>query len=362
MKKKVLSLSFVASLCFISYKAITYSGAPPNSHTNAPGESNCTACHSGTLNSGTALNNLTLTTSTALSSLQPNTTYTFDLTFNQTGRVRYGFQLCVLPPSATATSASIGTLTSTSTQTTTSTTTNPARTYLMHNSTGTSAPSAAKTWQFSYTTPSVVTSAPVFYVALNASNNDFASSGDLIYAKTFTSTILPVKWGDVSIETEQQHLKIVWSTYTEINNERFEVEKSTDGYNWIVAGTVKGSGNSRVHKTYRFNEEASQQDIFYRIKQVDLNGNYSYSDIVGRSYETVETIEPLYNFTAKALLLPDFPFGDIRITDMKGHSAAMRTEPVNNLLQVDVHMLKPGVYVLSAELHGSTRYWKVMVY
>ncbi len=232
----------------------------------------------------------------------------------------------------------------------------------MHNSSGTAAPLASKTWQFSYTTPSVITSAPVFYATVNASNSDGGSGGDLIYTKTFTSTILPVKWGDVSIEKSNERISIVWSTHTEINNDRFEVEKSTDGYNWLLSGVVEGSGNSNVQKQYRFDDELSKQHVFYRIRQVDFNGNHSYSNVIGQAYEKIADVHVLYNFSTKSMVLPDFTFNNIQLTDMKGNSVTAYTQVVNGLLNVDVHMLKQGIYLLSAELHGETRYWKVMVY
>lgn len=362
MKKKLLTASFVLSLSFISYKAITYSGGPPNGYTNAPGESNCTNCHGGTLNSGTALNNITLTTSAALSNLQPNTTYTFSLSFNQPGRVRYGFQLCVLPSAATSASASIGTLTSTNSQTYTSSSPNPARTYLMHSATGTAAPSEFKTWQFSYTTPAVINSTPVFYVTINASNNDGGSGGDLIYTKTFSSTVLPVKWGNIALEENNEGVNITWSTLTEINNDRFEIEKSKDGYNWMISGTVDGSGNSGTEKKYSFNDAISNHHTFYRIRQVDFSGNHSYSNVISQGYKEVTDIDVLYNFSTKSLLLPDFDFSNIRLTDMKANAVTVRSSVLNGLINIDAHMFKQGIYLLSAELHGQTRYWKVMVY
>lgn len=98
---------------------------------------------------------------------------------------------------------------------------------------------------------------------------------------------LPVTWLKIAakrvLETEAA---ITWSTGSEINNSHFEIESSSDFKNWKTIGKVTGNGNSNMVRDYQFiDKEAIHPIIHYRIKQVDFDGNYEYSNIVNISSE-----------------------------------------------------------------------------
>jgi hypothetical protein len=362
MNTKFIKTVIAGGLLIWSISALTYTNAPPDSYTGAPGESNCTSCHGGSaLNSGGALNNILLTTSTPLSSLQPNTTYTFNLSFSETGRTKYGFQMCVLPSGANGSSSSIGTLIASSSETQISSSTNPNRTYLMHDVSGTSAPGATKIWQFQYTTPNTVNVSPIFYVAINSSNGNNSSSGDLIYTKTFSSTVLPVKWGDVKVLASERGAFIKWSTLTEINNHYFEVQRSINGYDWETLGEVKGSGNQSVIKTYQFADNTSLTHAYYRVMQVDYDGKFDYSKVVRIDKTIQETVIPLYDNASKSIVLPNLDYSALALTDLKGNPLKVNIKVINGVLQIDAHHLPAGIYVLSASHQTNNASWKVWV-
>ena len=78
---------------------------------------------------------------------------------------------------------------------------------------------------------------------------------------------------------EQEHVKLIWSTTSEINNDYFIVEKSLDGENWEEIGRVQGAGNSSIKNTYSEIDEAPKKGVinYYRLKQVDLDKTFLYS-------------------------------------------------------------------------------------
>jgi len=362
MNTKLLTLLIAGGLTAWSLSGISFTGGPPNGYTNAPGESNCISCHGGTaLNGGGAFNNITLTSSTALTSLQPNTTYTFNLGFSQSGRSKYGFQLCVLPSGANSSSASIGTLIASSSETQLSSTTSPNRTYLMHDASGTSASGGTKVWQFQYTTPNTISTSPVFYVTINASNGDNSSGGDFIYARTFSATVLPVKWGDVFAKRNQNDaVEIHWATLTEINNNFFEVEKSNNGFDWVEAGKVKGGGNQSIKNSYNFLVDGPAFS-YYRIKQVDYDGKFDYSKVVSIELEKEATFTPIYDAQQKRIVLPNLNFNEVILTNLNGEQIKTNTQVVNGLLSIDVHYLSAGVYVLSTSNNTQQNSWKIWI-
>ena len=73
-----------------------------------------------------------------------------------------------------------------------------------------------------------------------------------------------------------------WKTGSELNNDYFSTERSTDAENWETIGTVKGAGNSSTTKSYEFVDESITQvqnlglQIYYRLKQVDYDGKFEY--------------------------------------------------------------------------------------
>ncbi len=72
-----------------------------------------------------------------------------------------------------------------------------------------------------------------------------------------------------------------WSTAYEEGNSMFIVEKSSDGMKFEDIGNVTGSGNSDDLKNYHYLDVHTQSDrAYYRLKQIDFDGAYSYTDIV----------------------------------------------------------------------------------
>lgn len=280
--KKNVRVFFVLALLLITWQlAYTYSNsAPPSGYTNAPGEPNCTSCHSSTLlTSGALWSTITLTTSVSLSSLQPNTTYPISLTFSDPTNTKYGFELVALPTSATAATPSIGNLVATNTQTVV--TASSGRQYMSHSALGTAAPANTKTWTFNYTTPSSFSGGINFYVVVNSANDDGTSSGDQIYAKIFSSTVLPVKWLSYAVTQESSGNTITWATTSETNNSHFEVERSNDAQAWDWIATVASKGNGNLVQKYAYtDEDLPAGECFYRIKQVDFDGKYDYSKVL----------------------------------------------------------------------------------
>jgi len=70
-----------------------------------------------------------------------------------------------------------------------------------------------------------------------------------------------------------------WETASEINNDYFIIERSTDGTNFNSIGTVKGAGNSTTVRNYQFIDEYPLKgDSYYRLRQKDFNGSFTFSE------------------------------------------------------------------------------------
>jgi fibronectin-binding autotransporter adhesin len=101
-------------------------------------------------------------------------------------------------------------------------------------------------------------------------------------ASTDTPSPLPVTWISFIGARDHASVELRWVVSQQIDNDRFEVERSLDGKDFYRIGTVKGGGTSyeSVKYTYSDNEAVNYKKYYYRIKQIDLDGKYDYSKIV----------------------------------------------------------------------------------
>lgn len=95
------------------------------------------------------------------------------------------------------------------------------------------------------------------------------------------SSLLPIELGDFSASSRKSGVLLTWTTLSEIDNESFEVQRSRDGEEWEVISRIDGQINSSTTQDYSFTDRgAVAGDNYYRLKQIDLDGQHSFSKIV----------------------------------------------------------------------------------
>jgi hypothetical protein len=97
-----------------------------------------------------------------------------------------------------------------------------------------------------------------------------------------TAESLPVALLSFTVNYIQNKVWLDWSTVTEQNNKQFDIEASRDGTLFLTIGTVPGKGNSSTLVSYSFNDKTffKPGKNYYRLKQVDFDGNYKFSAVV----------------------------------------------------------------------------------
>ena len=91
--------------------------------------------------------------------------------------------------------------------------------------------------------------------------------------------VLPVELVNFEVESQLSSTLLTWETLTESDNDYFAIERSYDGVNFEEIGTVQGVGTSVDQQYYRFNDPTVHKTstVYYRIRQVDLNGKSAFS-------------------------------------------------------------------------------------
>lgn len=92
---------------------------------------------------------------------------------------------------------------------------------------------------------------------------------------------LPVKWLNFTGKAIKGVVELNWSTASELDNREFTIERSADGAIFQSVGTVEGKGTTTAVSYYAFTDQQPIKGIsYYRIKQTDINGKYSYSNTI----------------------------------------------------------------------------------
>jgi hypothetical protein len=155
-----------------------------------------------------------------------------------------------------------------------------------------------------------------------------------------------------------------WKTASEQNNAYFEIERSNDSKKFNTIGKIEGAGNSSSIHTYAFTDNYPEKGRnFYRLKQMDLNGNVTYSKII-----LINTDKAALEIVSTA---PNPAKDKIEIM-LAGNTENVRAEVVNmvgktvltvdngarnyNPMQLDISKLEPGYYLvkISDPATGST--------
>ena len=96
--------------------------------------------------------------------------------------------------------------------------------------------------------------------------------------------IVPVELTSFSAQSNEGKVQLFWTTATEINNLGFEIERCTEiDQEWRMIGFVRGAGTTSEIKTYEFSDDlfgANSEILYYRLKQIDFNGQFIYSNII----------------------------------------------------------------------------------
>ncbi len=97
---------------------------------------------------------------------------------------------------------------------------------------------------------------------------------------------LPIELKSFEATLVEDKVLLNWSTISETDNDYFEIQRSGDGLNWTIINKTEGAGNSVSEIKYHATDlYPLQKTSYYRLKQVDFNGNYSFSSIQKIDYK-----------------------------------------------------------------------------
>lgn len=164
---------------------------------------------------------------------------------------------------------------------------------------------------------------------------------------------LPVEFGTFdAILTSDRVVDLNWNTVFETNNDYFEVLKSKNAFDWEILDIVDGAGNSTEQIHYQSTDKAPNTGInYYKIKQIDLDGNFEYSSIRTASLLGASEVTISPNPVSDLLTIRGFEHlshKEIQFRNKLGISVKDKINIIHlsDKIQLDLTQLSAGIYFL----------------
>ncbi len=179
-----------------------------------------------------------------------------------------------------------------------------------------------------------------------------------------STQILPVKL----LYFEASGNALNWATATQNNKDYFGIEQSYDGINFFQIGNVKAKGVSTSTNHYSFSHNTTSisapNDIeYFRLRIVDLNGSYEYSDIAMSKGMDNDELSATTN--GKELKVhysnKDLAQAEISVVSIEGSTMYTSTIYGHNTVGINIAMYKAGIYIISVSEGDKHKVIKVVI-
>ncbi len=167
---------------------------------------------------------------------------------------------------------------------------------------------------------------------------------------------LPIELIHFKASNQNNQVLLEWETASETNNDFFTVERSKDGVQFESIGNVQGAGNSLRNRIYRLIDARPLSGIaYYRLKQTDFDGKYSYSDSKSIHLSGINKFQKVYpNPALNCIKIQSNSSGQhsFSLYDSKFNDVSHLTHVISknsSLLQLDISNLKAGTYYIKTK-------------
>lgn len=209
--------------------------------------------------------------------------------------------------------------------------------------------------------------APTFIVSFGETESGeiyAVSLSGSVYAVS-SNKLLPVRLLDFSVQKkDKKTAAIFWKTSLEENLLKFDIEYSYDGVNYLLAGSVPAT-NSPIGSSYSFEHPVSQNGkIIYRLKSIELDGSYTYSNIVMVNFSEVNTAFIFPSVITDGILQLKIkePYNVLELIASNGTIVMQKNlNGVTGDLSVPLISISKGVYIVKLKNQVSVLSQKIVV-
>lgn len=203
-----------------------------------------------------------------------------------------------------------------------------------------------------------------------AGNYDITIDG-LRIGTSWSGGTLPVSYKSFAANRANNETVLRWSTASETNNSHFEVQRSTDGKNYVSIAEVKGKGTTNKTQSYSYADVdvLKAKTVYYRLKQVDYDGQFEYSktvSVVNTTEKTgisATTPNPFNSELNVFVNASNAGTAQVEVLDMIGKMHYSNTQLLsvgNNKVEINTADMPMGIYFVRVQLNGETFTQKVI--
>ncbi len=201
---------------------------------------------------------------------------------------------------------------------------------------------------------------------VDPNNNGNAGDAGENVPTPFNFGTLPVKFINISATLLNKKTSVVkWTVATPtINSDKFEIESSTDGQNWNIAGTIKITNSNQG--SYQFQDNhLTGEIIYYRIKEVDIDGAAVYSNVVALHDSNNDILFSIFPNPADSYVTINAPANGAGKTQIVLYDAAGRQLfsllMTGTTANINTSNLSNGVYLFKVINNGNTSLQKALI-
>ncbi len=170
------------------------------------------------------------------------------------------------------------------------------------------------------------------------------------YSPSVDCSTLPIELNGFDGRQDEGKTILKWQTTNEINNKGFEIETSLDGIEWKNIGFVEGNDVTNRSYNYSFIDKNPSAGInYYRLKQIDFDGDFEYSDLISVKIIFNDEIRIVPNPTQGEIELTGFESGTVMIYNSVGETV------FNQYLEqssINISDLSRGIYWITISNKG----------
>lgn len=184
------------------------------------------------------------------------------------------------------------------------------------------------------------------------------------------SFTVPVEMVFFNADMDKSKVVLNWQTASEVDNEGFQIEKSSDGNTFTELGFVNSTRSTGI-KDYRYVDNNPVNGInYYRLKQLDYNGNFEYSDVI--SVKNINEVSPISIYPNPVSINESVnvfvdsskdELAQVKVYSITGAVISSNDHNLNsglNKVRVETNNLAEGLYIISVEM-GTERFNKRLI-
>ena len=185
---------------------------------------------------------------------------------------------------------------------------------------------------------------------------------------------LPVKLLSFSAQMNGKNIDLSWITASELNNTGFEIQRSNDGRVFENIRFIPAGNKTSTRNRYTYADQdpfaiGGNNILYYRLKQMDADGSFSYSNIASVSQRASNTLKassypnPFHDHLSLKMAIPANTLVNIHITDIYGKSVynqELISDQSSGLSLNSLSILENGLYYITVYVNGTSTKLKVI--